>query len=94
MTDLDRLRVEKEPVSDRDLLLELLHGQRIQNGELARIKTDYYGNLDRDIKGTKPIVAEHDRDIAKAKTYVKAYGALLGIFGVGTVWAWVRIVGG
>ena len=93
MTDLHILRTEWAQVSDRDLLLEILDGQRQQNGAIAEIKADYYGDINRKIRGTKAMVISHETDINRARTTVRTLIGFLGAVGIGNIWAWVTVLG-
>ncbi len=51
----------------------------VQNGQVAELMTDYYGDTDRNIVGTKPQVDAVVKDVSRAKTVLKVVGGLLGV---------------
>ncbi len=59
-----------------DRIIDLLV---VQNGQVAELMTDYYGDTDRNIEGTKPQVDAVVEDVARVKTVVKAFGWLLSL---------------
>ena len=93
MSDYELLRIETSHMTDRDLLLEILHNQRLQNGTVAALKGDFYGDTARGIEGVKPKVEQHDADITRVRTIARAYAWLLGTIGVGNLLAWIRVFG-
>ena len=93
MSEISNLRAEFHEVNDRDILLELLLGQRVQNGAIAAIKGDFYGDTDRKIAGVKPKVEAHDLDINRARTTLKTLAFVVGLLGVGNLWAWLTVLG-
>ena len=87
-------RFEVADMSDRQILLELLKGQRDQNGAIAAIKSDFYGDEARKIIGVKPQVAENTLTIDRFRTTVRTVGWLVGFFGLGNIAVWWKILAG
>ena len=85
MADIETLRVEVSHMSDRDLLLTILHGQQIQNGTLGDHHDDLYGNPGRQIRGIKPTVESHDKAISAARTSFRTVLTLIGVVGTSNV---------
>ena len=61
-----------------DRIIDLLE---TQNGQVAELMTDYYGDTSRNIEGTKPQVDSNTKNIAEARTAGKVVAWLLGILG-------------
>ena len=92
MSDLTTVRAEFFQVNDREILLELLVGQRTQNGAIAAIKGDFYGDPDRKIDGVKQKVEAHELQIERARTSARTLIAVVGILGAGNLWAWITVM--
>ncbi len=84
----DRIRVED--MEDRDILLELLATNREQNGTVAKIMSDYYGDAERSVVGTKPQAEANTKAIAEARTVWKTIVGGVSLVGVGTVAALLK----
>jgi len=78
-----------------DKILDLLtqNQKLITNGQ-AQMHDDYYGNADRSIKGTKPMVEEHDDAINTSKTIVRTLLGVVGLVGIGNIVALIALLGG
>lgn len=90
--DIAALRVEVEAMSDRDILITLLAGQRRQNGKLADHDDDLYGNTERSILGVKPRVEEHDLALVRARASFRTVLFILGVLGVGNIAALLTLL--
>lgn len=82
---LELIRAEVEAMSDRELLLEIIKGQRVQNGTLARHDDDLYGNLARGIRGAKPLAEAHEVALDRQKAGTKALLGLVGVVGLANI---------
>jgi hypothetical protein len=89
---LDIIRAEVEHLSDRDLLLEIIKGQRIQNGTLARHDDDLYGNIARGIRGAKPMAEAHEVAIDRTRVRFQTVIALVLFVGVGNLVALLTLM--
>lgn len=92
MADADLLRAEVAHMSDREILLLLLDGQRTQNGAIAALHGDYYGDPERKITGTKGKVEAHELAIDRGRTTIRTVLAVLGLLGVGNIVAVLTVV--
>ena len=89
MADLERIRIETQGMSDRELLLlirtdqsEQLERETERNGYLADIMSDYYGDDKRKIKGTKPQSEKNTVAIDRGTTVVKTLMWVVSVIGV------------
>jgi len=78
----ERETVETRDMSDRALLLTMYHLQVEQNGNVARLIGDMYGDSGHSIDGLKPLIIKHDKWISKASTILTAIGVVAGSLGV------------
>ena len=85
MADLERIRIETAGMSDNELLLHVLVEVRGINGSVAKIHTDYYGDDERSIKGTKPQVENNTMTIDRGTTVVKTLMWVVSAIGVANV---------
>jgi hypothetical protein len=85
MTDIDLLRTEVAHMSDRDILLEILAGQRTQNGAIAKHHDDLYGAESRNLKGVRPLVDAHELFIDRLRTRLQTLMGLIVVIGVGNL---------
>jgi len=90
--DFAALEAENRHLSDRDLMIrnlqrtnEALTLIRAQNGAVARISADLYGDTAHAIMGVKPMVREHDQAIDRARTTMRTVLTIVGIIGVGNL---------
>lgn len=81
----EQLRAQYADKSDRDLMLEII-------GLVQPIHTDYYGDDERSIRGTKPQVEQNTLDIDRAKTAGRVLYGAIGLIGVGNIVAWLTLV--
>jgi len=91
MSDLSTVRAEFLEVNDREILLELLVGQRAQNGAINRHETTLFGDLARQEQGLKVQVQAHQLDIARARTTLRAIIGFIGVIGIGNIAAWITL---
>jgi len=89
MADIERIRIETQGMSDRELLLLIRTDQSAQlereterNGYLADIMSDYYGDEKRKITGTKPQVDENTILLDRGSTVVKTLMWVISVIGV------------
>ena len=87
-------RFEIVDMTDRQILLELLAGQREQNGAIAALKADMWGDQTRDVRGIKPQVTAHELAIDRFRTTLRTVGWLAGFFGLGNLALWAKILAG
>lgn len=97
--DFAALEAENHLLSDRDLMLRTLQRTnealvliRKQNGAVAEVKAEVYGDSTRSLKGLKPLVHEHDDAIKTARTTVRAVLGVVGVLGVGNLVALISLV--
>ena len=74
--------VETKDMSDRALLLRMYHLQVEQNGNVARLIGDMYGDPLHSIFGIKPLIQKHERWISRSSTILTAIGVVAGSLGV------------
>ena len=80
--DVTAVQLEYAGRPDRDILLELVLGQRVQNGTLIRLVTDVYGDDERGIVGlTKQSIenTEFRKNIKAVFITLSAFVSLIGI---------------
>ena len=65
---------------------------KTQNGDVAGLMADYYGDSERSIKGTKPQVDENTLTIDRGRTSIKTLMWAGGLIGVGNIAAWVSVI--
>ena len=98
-TDFAALEAEHRGMTDRDLMLKTLlrtnEAVRLiqtQNSAIVTIKGDYYGDEDRKIRGTKPMVESHEIAIDRGRTIIKTIAYALGVIGIGNIIAVLTVV--
>ena len=92
MTDINILRAEVAHMTDRDLLLEIIKGQRLQNGAIAKHAGDLYGDPERGIKGVRPLVDAHEIAIDRTRVRFQTVVGLVLFIGAGNLIALLTLI--
>lgn len=87
------LRAEAEDLKDRDLLLEILLGQRMTENRLEQFSTEIYGNADRGVKGIRALVDKHEAEIERARVRFQTVMWVIGLVGITNLGGWLLLWG-
>lgn len=85
------LRAEVNSLEDRDLLIEILLGQRVAEDRLDQIHAEVYGHAERGLKGVRSLADKHEAEIERARIRVQTIVWVVGFVGLTNLGGWLLL---